>query len=279
MATHFAGAALWAQEHVARAAADCEGRRRPWLPAGGLRCDRRLSDRERFSWREHSFTAHWMPGQTDAHAGYSARIDGRRVLFTGDNFYFPQTWGGSGGLSGFNGAWDAGAGYAVSARRVLEVEPEWLLMEHGMASACVPAWFECTIEWSERIALLQKVLCPERDRARHCNPYLIAFEPFVTAARAGTNTRIVVQLDNRGADRPRRAELTARAPAGISVRPGRIALAAEPDSIAAAPCDLLVDPGAELGEPLTLVPFAVTIDGVECGLRNAVFLDRRLAAG
>jgi glyoxylase-like metal-dependent hydrolase (beta-lactamase superfamily II) len=278
MAAQYAGAELWAEQHVAHVAERCEQVRRPWLAPCGVRCRRRLAHGETFRWREHSFTAHWMPGQTDGHAGYSARIDGRSVLFTGDNFFLPQCCGGYGGLCGFNGAWDPLSGYGASARQVLDLAPDWLLMEHDMASPFRREWFECGLRWCDQVALLQRALSPGEDRARHCNPYLVAFEPFVMPLRAGVR-RVTVHLDNRGADRPRAVVLRARPPAGVRVRPARLELHAPPDALRTAVCELAVGSKAGPGDPLAIVPFDVTIDGERLGLRNAVFLDARLKGG
>ena len=276
MGTHYAGAELWAEEHVAYVAENCERVRRPWLAPTGVGCARHLKHGETFQWRGHAFAAHWMPGQTDAHAGYSACIDGHRILFTGDNFYFPQKWGGYGGICGLNGAWDPLTGYKNSAQQVLDLDPEWLLMEHGMASVLVRDWFEYALEWSDEVALLQQALSPGGDRARHCNPHLIAFEPFVMPIRSGQAQPVRVQLDNRGASRQRHVLLEACPPPGVQVRPARLELVAAPDGVSSGDGELTCADDAHTGDPLTLVPVRVTIDGESLGHRNAVFLDRRL---
>jgi len=272
----YASAQLWAQEAVAYVAERGEAMQRPWLPEGRLKCERHLADGEVFRWREHTFAAHYMPGQTDGHAGYSAAIDGRKVVFSGDNFYHPHVWGGYGGICGFNGAWNPISGYALSARKILALAPEWVLCEHNMAMDFVPAMFEYVPVWADELAGLQAALSPGRDRARHCNPYLIAFEPFVSPFRAGASYELCVTLDNRGSDRPRTAELAACPPPGIEVDPARIALACGADDTASAACRVSAGSRVPPGKPLTLLPFSVWIDGGACGQRSAVFLDARL---
>jgi len=271
----FAATELWAQEAVAHVAEQNEALRRPALPAGRLTCERHLDDGEGFRWREHTFTAHFMPGQTDGHAGYSTAMDGRKMLFSGDNFYHPQQWGGYGGICGYNGAWDARAGYAFSARRILELAPDWILCEHDMTMAFERGMFEYVSEWAEELVSLQQSLSPGRDRARHCNTYLITFEPFVMAFQPGMARDVKAILDNRGSDRERRVKLVAAPPPGVTVEPAELMLSCGPEGAAEATCRLSVGKDAEPGKPLTMVPFRVTIDGQDCGRRNAVFLDVR----
>ena len=52
-----------------------------------IRIDRHLHDGESFAWEEYRFDIYHAPGQTEFHSVYAGLIDGRRVAFTGDNFF------------------------------------------------------------------------------------------------------------------------------------------------------------------------------------------------
>lgn len=52
-----------------------------------IRIDRRLRDGERFRWEEYEFDIYFAPGQTEFHSVYAGMIDGRKVAFTGDNWF------------------------------------------------------------------------------------------------------------------------------------------------------------------------------------------------
>ena len=52
-----------------------------------IHIDRHLYDGERFVWEEYCFDIYHAPGQTEFHSVYAGVIDGRRVAFTGDNFF------------------------------------------------------------------------------------------------------------------------------------------------------------------------------------------------
>ena len=53
-----------------------------------IRIDRWLKDGEKFQWEEYEFEIHFAPGQTEFHSVYAGMIDGRKVAFTGDNYFF-----------------------------------------------------------------------------------------------------------------------------------------------------------------------------------------------
>jgi glyoxylase-like metal-dependent hydrolase (beta-lactamase superfamily II) len=55
-----------------------------------IRIDRWLEDGESFRWEEYEFTIHFAPGQTEYHSVFAGQIDGRRVAFTGDNWFVEE---------------------------------------------------------------------------------------------------------------------------------------------------------------------------------------------
>lgn len=55
-----------------------------------IRIDRWLNDGEKFQWEEYEFEMHFAPGQTEFHSVYAATIDGRKVAFTGDNYFVAE---------------------------------------------------------------------------------------------------------------------------------------------------------------------------------------------
>ncbi len=59
----------------------------PCLIPKPIRVDRWLEDGEAFAWEEYTFRIYYAPGQTEYHSVIAAEIDGRRVAFTGDNYF------------------------------------------------------------------------------------------------------------------------------------------------------------------------------------------------
>ena len=139
--------------------------------------DRLLVDLGEFEWRGYKFHAFDFPGQTDLHALYATAVDGHRVVFSGDNFYPPQQWGGTGGLSGLNGGHPL-KGWRRSIERVLELEPDWLLAAHVQPFPYRRADFETMLAWTDAVAEAMRALAPDGCLERHHDPHLIALSPY-----------------------------------------------------------------------------------------------------
>jgi glyoxylase-like metal-dependent hydrolase (beta-lactamase superfamily II) len=82
------GTACWALDRVAEVLeAPAAWASTPCLYAKPIRVRCRLADGDRVAWRGFELTFHHAPGQTEFHSVISARIDGKTVAFTGDNYF------------------------------------------------------------------------------------------------------------------------------------------------------------------------------------------------
>jgi glyoxylase-like metal-dependent hydrolase (beta-lactamase superfamily II) len=85
------GTKCWALEEVAQVLADPSAwTSTPCTFPKPIRIDRRLHDGDRFTWEEYEFDIHFAPGQTEFHSVYAGLIDGRKVAFTGDNWFLAE---------------------------------------------------------------------------------------------------------------------------------------------------------------------------------------------
>jgi glyoxylase-like metal-dependent hydrolase (beta-lactamase superfamily II) len=85
------GTKCWALEEVAQVLADpAAWASTPCTFPKPIRIDRVLADGERFRWEEYEFEIHFAPGQTEFHSVYAGMIDGRKVAFTGDNYFLAE---------------------------------------------------------------------------------------------------------------------------------------------------------------------------------------------
>jgi glyoxylase-like metal-dependent hydrolase (beta-lactamase superfamily II) len=85
------GTQVWALGEVAQVLADpAAWTSTPCTFPKPIRIDRILTDGERFSWEEYDFEIYFAPGQTEYHSVYAAQIDGRKVAFTGDNYFLEE---------------------------------------------------------------------------------------------------------------------------------------------------------------------------------------------
>jgi len=184
---------VWAHAAIAGAIEEPHRWRRPWLAERGTRVDRRLAEGEAFTWREYPFRAHDFPGQTDLHAAYEATVDGRCVLFSGDNFYPPQQWGGTGGLCGLNGGHPL-RGWRRSIDLILALEPEWILASHIQPFPYRRDDFLACRDWTESVAAAMRDLAPDGCLERHHDPHWITLSPY--AQPAASPTPVTARLQN-----------------------------------------------------------------------------------
>jgi glyoxylase-like metal-dependent hydrolase (beta-lactamase superfamily II) len=239
---------VWAHEAIADAIEAPHALRRPYLAERGARVDRRLADGETFTWREYTFRAHYFPGQTDLHAAYEVTIDGRRALFSGDNFYPPQQWGGTGGLCGLNGGHPT-RGWRRSIELVLALEPEWILASHIQPFPYRRDDFLACRAWTEEVAAAMRDLAPDATLERHHDPHWVSLTPYVQSAGDGaiTVTAIVGNPYARGVE----ASVRLIVPSGPQAGNVERRLTLEPGSTASASWEVRVGP-LERNEMLTL---------------------------
>jgi glyoxylase-like metal-dependent hydrolase (beta-lactamase superfamily II) len=85
------GTRCWALEEVAQVLADpAAWASTPCTFPKPIRIDRVLKDGDRFRWEEYEFEIRFAPGQTEFHSVYAGMIDGRKVAFTGDNWFLAE---------------------------------------------------------------------------------------------------------------------------------------------------------------------------------------------
>ncbi|MCS7014569.1 MAG: MBL fold metallo-hydrolase [Gemmatales bacterium] len=171
--------------------------RHPFLDPRPVRITRTAEPGEVRYWREYSFRFHHLPGQTYYTMGVETTIDGKRCLFTADNWFHQDQYSGSGGWMGLNrGLPD---GYSASARRVLEISPDWILAEHGSAMEFNAEDFRRRVLWAEAAVAAADALCVSGDHRRDWNPHRIAVEPFVLECQAGKELVCTLVVENTGA--------------------------------------------------------------------------------
>lgn len=156
----------------------------PWLPARDVVADRRWPEQGRCRWREYEFEIHPFPGQTHWHCAFATQVDGRRVLFSGDNFQPPSRWNGTGGFCSFNGS-RFGEGFARSAQLVLDLAPELICNGHGCVYRFAPSHYRRILKWSARAEKAVQALCPSPDWLADYDCRATVWEPFVNRARPG----------------------------------------------------------------------------------------------
>jgi glyoxylase-like metal-dependent hydrolase (beta-lactamase superfamily II) len=169
---------VWAHERIADCIENPHAFRRPYLAEKGTPVHRRLRENEVVQWHEYALRAYWTPGQTDLHATYKAVVDGHVALFSGDNFYPAQQWGGTGGLSGLNTPLGV-KGWRHSIELFLRLSPEWILASHIQPHLYRREDYEAMLQWCDDVTTAMQALAPDGNVERHHNPHFISLHPYV----------------------------------------------------------------------------------------------------
>ena len=131
----------------------------PWLPPRAIKPDHLLPHNGTWRWNEYTFRTTPLPAQTWWHCGLMTTVNGQRVLFAGDNFPANSRWNATGGFCAFNGC-RFREGFAASARRVIQFQPDILANGHGVYYRYHRAQFEKIIRWSAKAEAAVTALCP-----------------------------------------------------------------------------------------------------------------------
>jgi glyoxylase-like metal-dependent hydrolase (beta-lactamase superfamily II) len=186
---------VWMLDQAAVPVADPFLLRAPFLDPRPVRIDRRPREGDTLTWREYRFRFHHLPGQTEYTMGVETTIDGKRCLFTADNWFHQDLYSGTGGWMGLNRSWPLT--YAASARRVLDMAPEWVLAEHGGAFEFSAEDWRRRVEWGKAAARAADAICPSGNHQHDWNPHRLHVEPLVQKARPGAVLRWTLVAENR----------------------------------------------------------------------------------
>jgi glyoxylase-like metal-dependent hydrolase (beta-lactamase superfamily II) len=185
---------VWTLKAVAEPIANPSLLRAPFLDARPLTVHRKFEDGATATWREYRLKFHFLPGQTEYTMGVEAVIDGKKCLFTADNFFHHDLFSGTGGWMGLNRS--GPLLYEASARKVRDLAPEWVLAEHGSPMEYNAEDFRRRIEWGQVSARAADALCPSGDHRQDWNPHHVRVEPILQRARAGDRVKGTVRIDN-----------------------------------------------------------------------------------
>jgi glyoxylase-like metal-dependent hydrolase (beta-lactamase superfamily II) len=196
---------VWTLDQVAVPLAEPNLLRAPFLDARPIRFDKTPRDGDSLSWREYRFRFHHLPGQTEFTMGIETVIDGKKCLFTADNFFHQDMFSGSGGWMGLNRSFPPL--YAASAQKVLDLAPDWVLAEHGGPFEFNAEDFRRRVQWGEESARAADALSPSGNHQHDWNPHHIRILPLVAKAKPGAQIKATLVTDNI-LDRP--AKLSVR---------------------------------------------------------------------
>lgn len=185
---------VWVLDRIADVIGNPGRFRAPYVDARIVKTDRRLKHEETVTWREYRLKIYHLPGQTLFAMGLEVDVDGKKCLFTGDNFYHVDQYTGSGGWSGMNRGLPGG--YARSAQLVLDIRPDWVLAEHGGAFEFNAEDFRRRVRWAKEAAAVADALSPSGNHTHDWDPHRLRVEPFIVPAIPGRTVKVHMVVNN-----------------------------------------------------------------------------------
>ncbi|MFH0962475.1 MAG: MBL fold metallo-hydrolase [Planctomycetota bacterium] len=164
-------------------------------PLGGLRVDRPIRDGDHVRWREFDLEFFHLPGQTWYAQGLATRVEGRSILFVGDNLFHGEGRDGHDAFVARNKV-ILEDGYIKCARRLLERKPDLLLNGHGHEVPKPEPQLRKLLRWGKRFRKAIEALSPYESYEYWFHPYFVSFFPWRIRARRGRAFRAGLNFEN-----------------------------------------------------------------------------------
>jgi glyoxylase-like metal-dependent hydrolase (beta-lactamase superfamily II) len=189
---------VWTLDRVAEPLAKPFEMRAPFLDARAVNFDKRYKDGEVGTWREYTFRFHHFPGQTEFTMAVETTIDGKKCLFTADNFFHQEQFSGSGGWMGLNRSFPMP--YSRSAQKVLTLAPEWILAEHCGPYEFNEEDYRRRVKWGETSSTAADAISPSGTVERDWDPSRITARPVLKKTKAGQEVSTALRVSNPGSN-------------------------------------------------------------------------------
>lgn len=233
-------------------------------PIESVRFDRLFKAGESFDWEGFTFTVDWMPGQTEFALAVQGMIDGRRVVFTGDNLFGdpqnPRHTGHECVVAHNSSVLEEG--YILGAEYLSRLQPDLIMGGHSYVMDHPAAFIERYRTWAYAMRDAFRELLAEDDYRYGYDPFWVRAEPYRVKIRAGESAEVAIHVRNFR-PRPQSHQVDLHAPPGLQAEPGRLVGLLAPESRGTFMVRVRADPDAKAG--VHLVALDATLDGRRYG--------------
>ncbi|MGH7957131.1 MAG: MBL fold metallo-hydrolase, partial [Opitutaceae bacterium] len=264
------GAQVWALDRMAAVLEHPE--RFPYVapsPAYGtgvesIRLDRAFKDGETFEWEGYVFTIDWMPGQTEFALGLRGTVDGRKVVFTGDNIFGdpddPRQNGHEALVSRCSAILEEG--YIYGGEYLSRIKPDIILGAHSYVMNNPAAFIERYRTWAYQMRDAFRGLIAGEDYRYGFDPFWVRAEPYRATLKPGESVEVQVHVRNF-LDRAQAHRIEIHVPPGLVVEPAVLDGRLGPETRRSFP--VRVRAGADAAAGVHIVAFDITRDGKRQG--------------
>jgi glyoxylase-like metal-dependent hydrolase (beta-lactamase superfamily II) len=230
----------------------------------GVQFDRLFRDGEKLYWEGYEFTVDWMPGQTEFALAVQGVIDGKRVIFTGDNIFgdpADPTQSGHEAMVAHNSA-VLEEGYIHGAEYLARSRPDLLLGGHSYVMPEPAAFIERYRRWAYAMREGFRGLSSQADYRYWFDPFWVRAEPYRSTLRADETIELALHLRNFSTDaQTKRVEI--HTPPDLTAEPRVIEVALPGEGREKQTFRLTATRDAKPG--VRLIAFDITRDGQRQG--------------
>lgn len=226
--------------------------------------DRILKDGDVIEWEGYTLHIDWMPGQTEFGNALWLELDGKRVVFTGDNLFGDPADPAQNGHESVNARNSAiiEEGYLVAAKYLQKLQPDIIMGAHGVLMTEPAAFIERYHDWALRIIGKYKELLPGTNYEYLFDPYWVSAYPYRVDV-AGGAAEVSITVRNFRAT-PQQHRVVLQLPPGLQADPVVLEGSVPPKSRQSYKVKLTADP-EKLPAGVLMVPMDITLDGKRLG--------------
>ncbi len=228
--------------------------------------DRILKAGDVIDWEGYKLHIDWMPGQTEFGNALWLEMDGKKIVFTGDNLFGDPADPAQNGhecVVARNSAITE-EGYLVAAKYLQKLKPDIIMGAHGVLMTEPAAFVDRYHNWAQRIIQHYKNLLPDENYEYLYDPFWVSAYPYrVDLTKEDTQTVQITVRNFRGTAQKHRIAL--KLPPGVEASPAVLEGSIDPKSRQTYPVKLTVKGRAALPSAVQIVPFDITLDGRRYG--------------
>jgi glyoxylase-like metal-dependent hydrolase (beta-lactamase superfamily II) len=225
--------------------------------------DRVLKAGDVIEWEGYQLHIDWMPGQTEFGNALWLMLDGKKVVFTGDNLFGDPSDPAQNGHECVNARNSAiiEEGYLVAAKYLQKLQPDIIMGAHGVLMTEPAGFVDRFHDWALRAIRKYKELLPDANYEYGYDPYWVSAYPYRVDVAQPAEVSITVRNFR---DTPQQHRVVLQPPPGLKAEPAVLEDIIGPKSRASFKVKLTADP-EKLPAGVQMVPLDITLDGKRYG--------------
>ena len=217
-------------------------------------------------WEGYKLHIDWMPGQTEFGNALWLELDGKKVVFTGDNLFGDPADPAQNGHECVNARNSAiiEEGYLVAAKYLQKLQPDIIMGAHGVLMTEPKAFIDRYHDWALRIIAQYKALLPDEDYEYGYDPYWVSAYPY--RVDLSTQDAQTVQITVRNfRSREQKHRIVLQTPPGITAEPKVLEGTVAAESRQTFPVTLKLENREKQPAGVQIFPFDITLDSRRYG--------------